>query len=79
MLILLPKQGEDYDFETRKTITSDYTLEDIELSSEKLNEYKSQMQETKLDLISIPKFFAKDSKKCSHKETPSKRRCKKLP
>jgi len=56
MLILLPKQGEDYDSETGKTITSDYTLEDIELSSEKLNEYKSQMQETKLDSISIPKF-----------------------
>ncbi len=56
MLILLPKQGKDYDFETREIITSDYTLDDIELSSDKLNEYKSQMQETKLDYISIPKF-----------------------
>ena len=56
MLILLPKQGEDYNFETGERIVSDYTLEDIELSSEKLNEYKSQMQETKLDYISIPKF-----------------------
>jgi len=56
MLILLPKQGEDYDRETGEVITSDYTLEDIELSSEKLEEYKSQMQETKLDSISLPKF-----------------------
>ena len=56
MVILLPKQGEDYDFETGEIVTFDYTLEDIELSSDKLNEYKSQMQETKLDYISIPKF-----------------------
>lgn len=56
MLILLPKQGEDYDFETGETITSDYTLKDIELSSEKLKEYKAQMKETKLDSISLPKF-----------------------
>lgn len=56
MLILLPKQGEDYDFETGKTITYDYTLEDIELSSEKLNEYKTQMIETKMDSIVVPKF-----------------------
>ena len=56
MLILLPKQGEDYDFETGEVTTFNYTLEDIELSSEKLNEYKAQMQETKLDSISLPKF-----------------------
>lgn len=56
MLILLPKQGTDYDFETRKSIISNYTLEDIELSPEKLNEYKSKMKETKLDSISLPKF-----------------------
>ena len=56
MLILLPKQGEDYDYETGERIVSDYTLKDIELSSEKLNEYKSQMKETKLDSISLPKF-----------------------
>ncbi len=56
MLILLPKQAEDYDHETGKRIVSSYTLKDIELSSEKLNEYKSQMQETELDSISIPKF-----------------------
>ena len=56
MLILLPKPGEDYDYETGERIVSDYTLEDIEFSAEKLTEYKSQMQETKLDSISLPKF-----------------------
>ena len=40
MLILLPKEN----------------LENIELSSEKLNEYKSQMEKTKLDSIYLPKF-----------------------
>jgi len=56
MLILLPKQGENYDVETGDTITYDYTLEDIELSSEKLEEYKAEMHETKLDAIYMPKF-----------------------
>jgi serpin B len=56
MLILLPKQGEDYDYETGERIVSNYTLNDIELSSEKLNGYKVQMKETKLDSISLPKF-----------------------
>ena len=56
MLILLPKQGEDYDYKTEERVIFDYTLEDIELSVEKLKEYKSQMQETKLDSISLPKF-----------------------
>ncbi|MCK5283867.1 MAG: serpin family protein [Nanoarchaeota archaeon] len=56
MLVLLPKQGEDYDFETGEIITSDYTLEDIELTSEKLEEYKAQMKETKLSSIYLPKF-----------------------
>src|SRR3989338_529432 len=56
MLVLLPKQGEDYDIETGEVIISGYTLDDIELSSEKLNEYKAQMKETKLDSILIPKF-----------------------
>ena len=56
MLILLPKQREDFDRETGEVIKSEYTLEDIELTSEKLNEYKSQMKETKLDSISLPKF-----------------------
>jgi len=56
MLILLPKQGETYDHETGERITYTYSLEDVELSSEKLNEYKSQMKETKLDSIYFPKF-----------------------
>jgi serpin B len=56
MLILLPKQGEDFDYETGKVVISNYTLEDIELSAEKLAEYKSQMKETKLDGIYLPKF-----------------------
>jgi len=56
VLILLPKQGEDYDFETGKMIVSNYTLGDIELSSDKLSEYKTQMTETKMDSISLPKF-----------------------
>lgn len=56
MLILLPKQGEAYDYEKGEKITYNYNLEDIELSSEKLNEYKSEMQETKLGAIYLPKF-----------------------
>ncbi|HNZ52457.1 MAG TPA: serpin family protein [Candidatus Pacearchaeota archaeon] len=56
MLILLPKQGEAYDYEKGEKITYNYNLEDIELSSEKLNEYKSEMQETKLSAIYLPKF-----------------------
>ena len=56
MLILLPKQEEHYDFETRKKIATNYTLEDIELSYEKLEEWKSQMKETKMDVIYLPKF-----------------------
>jgi serine protease inhibitor len=56
MLILLPKQGEEFDFETRETIEYSYTLEDVELSSEKLDEYKMQMEETKMDAIYVPKF-----------------------
>lgn len=56
MLILLPKQGETYDYENEKVIVYNYTIEDIELSAEKLNEYKAQMKETKLDSISVPKF-----------------------
>ncbi|MFH1211643.1 MAG: serpin family protein [Candidatus Woesearchaeota archaeon] len=56
MLIILPKQGEDYDLGTGEKIVYDYSLEDIELSNEKLSEYKAQMSETKLSSISIPKF-----------------------
>ncbi|MEM4181572.1 MAG: serpin family protein [Candidatus Pacearchaeota archaeon] len=39
MLILLPKQGEYYDYETGERIVYNYTLKDIELSAEKMNEY----------------------------------------
>jgi serpin B len=56
MLILLPKQGQSYDVETGKSISYNYTLDDIELSAQKLEEYKSEMKETKLDKISLPKF-----------------------
>ena len=52
----MPKQGEEYDYETDETITYDYNLEDIELSSENLEQWKSQMIETKLDAIYLPKF-----------------------
>jgi serine protease inhibitor len=56
MLILLPKQGEGYDINTGEMVAFDYTLEDIELSTEKLEEYKTKMQLTKLDGIYLPKF-----------------------
>lgn len=56
MVILLPKQGDTYDFDTDTMITYKYTVQDIELSSEKLNEYKAQMKETKLEAVDIPKF-----------------------
>ena len=58
MLILLPKQGVEHDSETREIYTYNYTLADIEknLNAEKLGEYKSQMAETSLDEIYLPKF-----------------------
>ena len=56
MLILLPKQGEEYDFDTGEVISYDYTLEDIGLSLENLEQWKSQMEETSLDAIYLPKF-----------------------
>ena len=69
MLVLLPKQGTSYDHETGERISYDYVLDDIELSAEKLNEYKSEMQETKLDSIYLPKF--EFDTKYSMKETLS--------
>jgi len=42
MLVLLPTENLD--------------AIELNLTAEKLNEYKSQMEETKLDLISLPKF-----------------------
>jgi len=56
MLILLPKQGTEYNYETGEKITYNYTLDDIELTAEKLEKWKSQMKETKLDAIYLPKF-----------------------
>ncbi len=56
MLILLPKQGEKRDYRTGETITYNYNLEDIELSSKNLEQWKSEMKETKLDAIYFPKF-----------------------
>jgi serpin B len=56
MLILLPKQGEVFDYESGESIMFDYTLEDIEMSLEKLNEYKLVMRETELNSITLPKF-----------------------
>ena len=56
MLILLPKQMETYDYVTGEQIIFYYNLEDIELSAEKLNEYKSQMQRVSMDGIYLPKF-----------------------
>lgn len=56
MLIMLPRQGEGIDFENYERVIYNYTLKDIELSSEKLNEYKSLMHETSLGAIYLPKF-----------------------
>jgi serpin B len=56
MIIILPKQGEDYDYETKEAINSEYTLDDIEFTFEKFNEYKSEMKETSMDGIYLPKF-----------------------
>ncbi len=56
MLILLPKQGKEYDFETGEEIIYDYSLEDVNLSYEDLENYKSKMAEEKLDAIYLPKF-----------------------
>lgn len=56
MFIILPKQGEYYNPEKQEYETLDYNLEDLELSLEDFNDYKSQMKEQNLDSISIPKF-----------------------
>ncbi len=56
MLILLPKQMESYNFETNERIFSNYTLDDIDFSSGRLNEYKSQMAMVEMSYISLPSF-----------------------
>ena len=52
-ILELPYKGEDL---SMLILLPTENLESIELSSEKLNEYKSKMQETKLDAIYLPKF-----------------------
>jgi serpin B len=52
-ILELPYKGDDI---SMLIILPNETLKDVELSSDKLNEYKSQMQETKLDGIYLPKF-----------------------
>ncbi len=56
MIIILPKQGEVYDYETSELIKYEYTLEDIDFTFEKFNEYKDQMEETSMEEIYLPKF-----------------------
>jgi serine protease inhibitor len=55
MIIILSKQGEEYD-SSGQVIQNNYTLEDIEFSFEKFNEYKLQMNLTSMDSIYLPKF-----------------------
>lgn len=56
MVIVLPKQFEYQDLMTGETIEYDYTLDDIDFSLEKFNEFKEEMEETSLDGIYLPKF-----------------------
>jgi serpin B len=58
MIILLPKQGEDYNYDSPdyEIINYEYTLDDIEFTFDKFEEYKSLMKETYMDYISLPKF-----------------------
>jgi serpin B len=56
MIILLPKQYEGYDYETGEVINYNYGLDDIDFTYENFIEYKSQMKETSMDNIYLPKF-----------------------
>ena len=56
MLILLPKQGEFFNKETGNLESFNFTLDDIEFTAENLEKWKSQMRETKLGGIYLPKF-----------------------
>jgi serpin B len=56
MIILLPKQYEYYDYETDQIKKYEYTLDDIEFTYDNFNEYKSQMKETSMNGIYLPKF-----------------------
>lgn len=54
MLILLPRQETVLDFENKREVELNYTLNDIDLN--KLAEYKSQMKMSSLNGIYLPKF-----------------------
>ena len=56
MIIVLPKQYESHNFMTGEVVKYEYTLDDVDFSLEKFNEYKSQMEKTSLDGIYLPKF-----------------------
>jgi serine protease inhibitor len=56
MLILLPRQEKELNWRTGEIINYNYSIEDIEFNYEKFNEYKSEMKETNLDSIYLPKF-----------------------
>jgi serpin B len=63
MVILLPRQGEDYNYDSPdyERINYQYTLDDIDFTFEKYTEYKSLMKETNMDGIYLPKFEFKTS------------------
>lgn len=56
MFVLLPKQGETFDYLTGEESSFNYSLEDIDFSLNSFKEYKEKMKETKMDSISLPKF-----------------------
>ncbi|MBN2458179.1 serpin family protein [Candidatus Woesearchaeota archaeon] len=58
MLILLPKQGEAYDSETGESVVYDYSLEDIELTPEKLEIYRmmAEFRSSGDITVYLPKF-----------------------
>ena len=62
MLILLPKQGRSYNPTTGEVIEYNYTIKDIEdeLTIDNLNKWRSEMRETKLGSIYLPKFELKE-------------------
>ncbi len=62
MLILLPKQGQTYNPTTGEVIECNYTIKDIEdeLTIDNLKKWESEMEETKLGYIYLPKFELKE-------------------
>ncbi|MCD6523050.1 MAG: serpin family protein [Candidatus Diapherotrites archaeon] len=63
MIILLPKQGKEFDPMTGEAITYNYTIEDVEkqLTLENFEKWRSEMKETKLDGIYLPRFETEES------------------